>query len=286
MKIGLSSYSLSKAMQAGQMTVLDAVDWIAAHGGEHIELVPIGFNLHEQPELIGRLRTQAEQAGIDISGYAVGANFITADDAAYEREIRRVMGEVDVAAALGVRRMRHDVASRTDTSMKRFMTDLPRLADACRRVADYAQTLGVTTSVENHGYYIQASDRVQALLHAVDHPSFRTTLDIGNFMCADEPPVAAVSKNIAYASMVHVKDFYWRSAAGPDPGQGWFRSASGAYLRGAIAGHGDIPLLDALRVIKRSGYDGYISLEFEGLEECRLGSEIGLNNVRRLWNEA
>ncbi|MNN92610.1 hypothetical protein D3C81_2109190 [compost metagenome] len=60
----------------------------------------------------------------------------------------------------------------------------------------------------------------------------------------------------------------------------------GNYLRGAIAGHGDLPLWDILRLIKNSGYDGYLSIEFEGMEDCRTGTRIALDNVRRIWNEA
>ncbi|MBW7457416.1 sugar phosphate isomerase/epimerase, partial [Paenibacillus sepulcri] len=144
-----------------------------------------------------------------------------------------------------------------------------------------AARFGITTSVENHGYFIQASDRVQALIHAVDRPNFKTTLDIGNFMCADEDPVSAVKKNLPYASMVHIKDFYLRPSY-RDPGEGWFKTASGNFLRGAIAGQGDIDIPEVLRIVKESGYDGYISIEFEGMEECRTGTRIGLGNVRRL----
>ncbi|TRC47294.1 sugar phosphate isomerase/epimerase family protein, partial [Mannheimia haemolytica] len=90
---------------------------------------------------------------------------------------------------LGVKLMRHDVASRQDTSIIRFQEDLPRIAEACRRIADYAAQYGITTSLENHGYYVQASDRVQAVLHAVGRPNYKTTLDVGNFVCVDEQPV-------------------------------------------------------------------------------------------------
>lgn len=40
------------------------------------------------------------------------------------------------------------------------------------------------------------------------------------------------------------------------------------------------------RVLKQSGYDGYISVEFEGMEDCRTASCIAMDNVRRLWEEA
>ncbi|UYO02179.1 sugar phosphate isomerase/epimerase family protein [Paenibacillus sp. PSB04] len=284
MKIGVSTYSLYRPIQSGEITVLGAIEKIAEMGGEHVEIVPIGYTLTGNPELVDQIVAKAKEVGIDVSNYAIGANFAVDTEEAYRKEIERVKGEVDIAARLGVKLMRHDVASRQDTSIKQFNQEVGRLAEACREIADYAAQYGITTSVENHGYYIQASDRVQTLVQAVDRPNFRTTLDVGNFMCADEDPVAAVKNNIPYASMVHIKDFYLRPAA-LNPGDGWFRTASGNFLRGAIAGHGDINLRESIRIIKESGFDGYFSIEFEGMEDSFQGTKIGLQNVKRFWNE-
>jgi sugar phosphate isomerase/epimerase len=55
-------------------------------------------------------------------------------------------------------------------------------------------------------------------------------------------------------------------------------------LRGAIVGHGDIDMWKVIEIVKRSGYDGYVSIEFEGMEDCRLGSRIGMENARRIWD--
>ncbi|EOS54574.1 sugar phosphate isomerase/epimerase family protein [Paenibacillus barengoltzii] len=284
MKLGVSSYSLYQAMQAGSMSLLEVIDWVAEIGGEHIEIVPLGFNFNDDPGLIEQIRERAAKAGIVVSNYAIGANFIVDSEEAYRAEIARVKREVDHAHALGVKLMRHDVASRQDTSIVRFQEDLPRIADACREIADYAAQYGITTSLENHGYYVQDSDRVQAVIHAVDRPNYKTTLDVGNFVCVDENPVVAVKKNISYASMVHVKDFYIRPE-NRNPGAGWFRSAGGQYLRGAIAGQGDLDLWEILRIVKSSGYDGYLSIEYEGMEDCRQGTRIAFDNVRRIWDE-
>ncbi|MBJ9992727.1 sugar phosphate isomerase/epimerase family protein [Paenibacillus sp. S28] len=284
MKIGVSTYSLYRPIQSGEITVLGAIEKIAEMGGEHVEIVPIGYTLTGNPELVDQIVAKAKEVGIDVSNYAIGANFAVDTEEAYRKEIERVKGEVDIAARLSVKLMRHDVASRQDTSIKQFNQEVGRLAEACREIADYAAQYGITTSVENHGYYIQASDRVQTLVQAVDRPNFRTTLDVGNFMCVDEDPVAAVKNNIPYASMVHIKDFYLRPAA-LNPGDGWFRTASGNFLRGAIAGHGDINLRESIRIIKESGFDGYFSIEFEGMEDSFQGTKIGLENVKRFWNE-
>ncbi|TNJ65948.1 sugar phosphate isomerase/epimerase [Paenibacillus hemerocallicola] len=289
MKLGISLYCLKGAIVANQMTVLEAIDWIAEAGAAHVEIVPVSFDLLEQPELADAIRDRARQAGIDVSNYCVSANFVTADAAEYERMIERVKRHVDVTARLGAKRMRHDVASRPigDISLRNFQRDLPRLVEACRTIADYAAGYGITTSVENHGYYMQASERVQQLIVEVDRDNYRATLDIGNFLCVDEQPLIAVQRNIHLASMIHLKDFYVRT---PDrsPGlscPGWIPTAGGNQLRGAILGQGDIHIRDVLRVIKHAGYDGYLSLEFEGMEECRNATKLGFSYAKRVWEE-
>ncbi|KLU56917.1 sugar phosphate isomerase [Paenibacillus sp. VT-400] len=288
MKVGLSTYSLQQALDRKELTVPDAIRWIADQGGEHVEIVPMGFNLIDNPELIDEIKAVAKEVGIDISNYAIGANFAVQEDAeALEQEIQNVMRHVDVAAALGVKLMRHDVAFRPapEGTVAQFEIDLPELVKACQRIADYAAGFGITTSVENHGYYVQSSERIQRLLHETARSNFKTTLDVGNFLCVDEDPVSAVKNNIPYASIVHAKDFYWRPSY-RNPGEGWFQTSHGNYLRGAIVGHGDIDMPEVFRVLKQSGYDGYISVEFEGMEDCKTASRIAMDNVRRLWEEA
>ena len=285
MKLGLSTYSLYQALGKGTMTIADVIDFTADHGGEHVEIVPLGYSLTEQPELIDLIVAKAAERGIEISNYAIGANFLVDNEEAYEQEIARVKKEVDIANRLGVKLMRHDVASSPDISIANFNANLERLASACREIAEYAGKYGITTSVENHGYFIQHSDRVQALIHAVDMPNFKTTLDVGNFLCADEQPLAGVKNNLPYASIVHIKDFYVRPA-GQNPGDGFFQTTAGNYLRGAVAGQGDIPMRDVIQLVKSSGYDGYLSLEFEGVEDCEFGARVGLANVKRFWDEA
>ena len=91
--------------------------------------------------------------------------------------------------------------------------------------------------------------------------------------------------NLPYAMIVHLKDFYVRPAD-RDPGEGWFRSRGGKYLRGAIVGNGDIDTLVASASIKASGYDGFVSIEFEGHEDCLVGCSRGIANAIRIFDEA
>ncbi|QJC53937.1 sugar phosphate isomerase/epimerase [Paenibacillus albicereus] len=289
MKLGLSTYSLLNAIKAGEMTVLDAIDWIADNGGEHMEMVPYGYTLVDDPELADAVREKAAARGIELSNYCLPANFVQETPAAFEEEVRRVQRHVDLCARLGVRHMRHDVTAFTIPAEQMgigwFDDHLEKMVEGSRRIADYAAPLGITTTIENHGFSAQASDRVQRILRAVDRPNFRTTLDVGNFLCVDEDPVVGVMNNLPYASFVHLKDFYIRPED-ENPGGGvWFRSSHGKHLRGAIVGHGDLPIRKLIRLIRASGYDGYVTVEFEGMEECREASRIAMDNARRLWEE-
>lgn len=293
MKIGFSSYSLSGAIRDGRMDILAAIRWIAEHGGEHIELAPFGFSLVDNDALVEAVKKEAANCGLALSSYTVGANFctagsdnhdITGDE--YAQMLADTKRHVDIAAALGVTLMRHDAGSRPreQCTVENFERDLPRVADACREVADYAAKSGITTSVENHGYHFQGSERVRRLVRLVDRPNYRTTLDVGNFLCVDEDPVCATMNNIGIASMVHFKDFYVRDfVSAPDS---WFPSSHGRFLRGSVTGFGDVDLRGVANVIKAAGYDGFISIEYEGHEDCLNACRLGLASVKALFTGA
>jgi sugar phosphate isomerase/epimerase len=290
MKVGLSTYSLLHALKSGEMTVLDAVQWIADNGGEHMEMVPYGYTVEDDPDLADAIREKAKHVGIALSNYCMPANFVQDSEEAFEAEIARVKRHVDVVHRMGVKHMRHDVTAFTlpkeCMTIEWFEASLPLIVKGSRIVADYAARYGITTTIENHGFSVQASDRVQRVLQAVDRPNFKTTLDVGNFLCADEDPIVGVKKNLPYASLVHFKDFYIRPYDEHPGGGVWFETANGNYLRGAIVGHGDLPIRKIVKLVKASGYDGYITVEFEGMEECKSASKIAMDNLRRLWNEA
>ena len=288
MKIGLSSYSLYRAIAKGDLGILEAVDWVAGAGGEHMEVVPNNaWNIHT-PGLPEKLAARAREAGIDLSSYTIGANFIQPDEAAWKKEVERVKSEVDIAGTLGVKFMRYDAGSRppADTSLENFEKDLPKVAEGCREVAAYAAKYGITCSVENHGYHFQNCERVRRLVKMVDLPNYRTTLDVGNFLCADGDPVASVRDNIDIASFIHFKDFFRRTAGNPPLGEGWLRTRAGHYLRATVIGHGDVELAPIVRIIKDSGYDGYISIEFEGKEDCLWACKVSLDNAKQLFAQA
>lgn len=278
MKLSVSSYSFAR-MHITQTECVQRAHELGFSGIEFTNLVPPDGQT--MPEYAAQLRDAATAAGMTINAYTVGADLLTGSDGDLDAEVQRICGQVDIAVALGAPVMRHDATQ--GKGARGFDLVLPRLAEGCRRVTEYAAARGIRTCVENHGTFCQESDRVEKLMNAVDHPNFGWLVDVGNFLCADEDPVRAVGRAAPYAVHAHVKDFYIRSGNGRDPGEGFFRTRGMNYLRGAIVGQGDAPVAQCLSILQKAGYDGWLSIEFEGMEDPMYGIRVGRDNVCRMW---
>ena len=284
MKISVSSYSFSQLLNSGERTQLTLVELAKQMGFDAIEFTdlcpPEGIT---EEEYAKQIKAESERVGLPVSSYTVGADFINAQD--IEDEIARICRKVDTASILGVKVMRHDATSGfkgNEAKYKGFDQALPSLIKGCKAVTDYAKRYGIETCVENHGFFSQESLRVEKLVNGVADENFGLLIDIGNFACADDPSPVAVGRLASYAKYVHAKDFHIKSGNAINPGRGFFRSRGGNYLRGAIIGHGDIPVMQCLSILKNSGYDGYVSIEFEGMENAVDGISTGLENLKNM----
>ena len=285
MKISVSSYSFSQYIRDGRMTQADCVSKAKEMGFDAIEFTDIdGAALEEQKENAAKIREEAEKVGIDINAYTIGACLFGDTEEKMQAEVARLKDQLDVAKILGAGVMRHDVCYSLGKTGKSRSFDLmlPDIAKNARLVSEYGASLGIRTCSENHGYIAQDSDRVERLFNAVNCENYGLLVDIGNFICVDENPVTAVSRVAPYAVHVHAKDMYIRSTKT----EGCLgRTRGGNYFGGAVVGEGDIPVKQCLGILRRAGYDGYVSIEYEGVEDCICGIARGYKNLKRIISE-
>ena len=277
MKISVSSYSFQRLINSGaenQLSIIKMASDLGFDGIEFITLTP--HNGCSQADYAEKIKEEAEKYNLPITSYAVGANF-TKDN--YTEELAKVKAQVDIAQTLGASVMRHDVMM-LNPPFPSFPQVLPWVADLCREITAYAAEKNVATTVENHGFFFQDSTRIEQLYAAVNHPNFGVLLDIGNFLCVDEDPIFATSRLASYAKLAHAKDFHVKSGSEPNPGAGFFKSRGGNYLRGAIIGHGNVPVKQCADILKAAGYKGCLVIEFEGMEDVTQALKIGLANSR------
>ncbi len=285
MKTGVNSYSFRRLVKSGAMTEIEIISKAKELGFEVIEFsgldVPEGETIEAYAK---RVKDECARVGIEMGNYTIAADFLNGSEGNFEAEVARVFKHVEVAAILGASGMRHDASKGIkfgETKVSFFDEVLPVMVKGCKAVAEYAKLQGIRTMVENHGYFCQDSDRMERLAAGVNHENFGLLVDIGNFLMADEDPVKAVGKLMPYASHVHVKDFHIKSGTEPYPGADWFITRGGGYIRGAVFGQGDLPILQLLKAVKRAGYSSTLSMEFEGIENPIAGLIAGLKNLKQ-----
>ncbi len=288
MKISVSSYSYQQKISAGEMKMIDCVAKAKEMGIDTVDFTDLqidgNYDCDEMISYAKQIREKADELGMNIHAYYASANLYNETEEENEEIVKLVCKKLDLASILGCKVFRHDVTYNLKGKGRSFDMQLPTIAENCRKIADYAQGLGIKTCVENHGYIAQDSDRMERLFNAVNHENFGLLVDFGNFCCADEDNARAVSRVAPYAVMVHAKDMHYYKGDETNPGH-CYKTRGGAWFRGAIIGQGDVAVKQCLRAMKFAGYDGYVCIEFEGKEDCILGISEGFATLKKYIEE-
>ena len=130
-KFGVSIYSVSRKIEAGEWTAMQGIRWLAEQGAQSIEIVPFGIDFVKEPELIGKCLDEADKCGVPIENFSLNANFLQLTPAEYDQEMERVKGYIDISHKLKVPTMRVDCSAfrrpiETNTTAN-FIQELPTI---------------------------------------------------------------------------------------------------------------------------------------------------------------
>ena len=319
MKIGTCSYSFSQALNAGRMSVEDMFRLLHEWDCQHLEIPDFSVDVYADG-MAERLKEYSEKYNIEIASLSYGSNIgrMKGDD--YKREMEKLFKKVDTAHAMGATLTRCDFVRATGGQgynqegnliggTEEFESVFEGVVTAAKEFCDYAWDMyKLPVTSENHGILVNGGDRIRRLVRAVDKPNYGITMDIGNSCSVGEDPMVLIEAALPFAKRVHVKDFYLRDKSeGVAIGvediygnriteddfvhfgySGWILDRYQNYMRGAIVGHGDLPLQAIIDTIAmsdfdgRNGQEGYLSTEFEGIEDCIMGTRLGIRNLKNM----
>lgn len=271
MKIGVSSYSFDRYLRetkCGYREILRLAREIGFAGVEFVDLLNPAWGIEgDEIEIALEVKAAADEYGLLIPAYAVSSNLLGFFP---DREVERLCRQASIAKLLGASVFRFDASFKAYRKPDFTWEDgIAEMAPRIRRIAEFGSKIGVKTCTENHGFLYQAPERMKKLIEAVGHKNYGWLVDIGNFSVVDRDNLEAVKIAAPYAVHVHAKDFVLL----PDPGKdapapvGFNRSAGGNLWRGTVLGRGNVDVKGCLNALKTTGYDGWVSLEFEGPEE-------------------
>jgi sugar phosphate isomerase/epimerase len=235
------------------------------------------------------LRERAERHGIRfaaITPYATDLNSSEARTAAAHRDL--LLRAIDIAWALGAPCVRTYAGRETGGPGRGER--LRRLVEALRAPAEAAASAGVRLGLENHFNTLgdSAKGTVEAV-RAVGHPALGIVYDQGNLtMLGAEDFGEAIPLQAPYLVHVHIKDLRFKEKR-PDTRSGAVEAlpAETNPTICRVVGEGILPWPDILSELKRTGYDGWLSIEYERrwypdlLPPAEIGMQAGADSIRK-----
>jgi sugar phosphate isomerase/epimerase len=153
-------------------------------------------------------------------------------------------------------------------------------AEALRAALTDAARLGFPLTIPNVGWQpvvYGTSDQILGICEAAG-PELRVTYDVGNFLLAGEDNLKALDRVASRLAHVHFKDWEILPATGP----GAFPGVDGRPYLGAVLGEGIVDLREPLERLRKLGYKGAISVEYEGTNDPFEAVRRGVAYLRSL----
>lgn len=257
MKLSVSVYSLNKMISSKEMTIFDVLEFLAGKGVKYIELVD--FYIPEDEDKAA-VKECMDRLGLKVSSYSISNNFV-ADADQLQKQRDYVKDSIRWADYFGTKLMRVFCANATDQYT--YEQGLEMIVDSFRECTKAAEENGVTYALENHGMFAGKASQVKNILDSVGSPALKSTADTGNFLLVCNDPVEAVSLLIDDIAHVHFKDFKKVESGG-------YEAQDGTHYIGTAIGDGQVDLKKIVALLREKGYDGFLSIEYEGSDADNL----------------
>ena len=273
MKLSCIPVSLYEDIFSSKRSVSDWIHFAAALGLEGADFSVKFFPTRDKATL-NTLVAEGKEIGIEFCALACYPDFTHPEAEQRAQEIEQMKADVQLTAALGAK------YARVTAGQNHPGTDREEgigwAVEGLRKAVDEADRLGVTLVYENHTKgapwqywdFSQPSEIFLEILNALADTSLKVCFDTANSLVLREDPIALLEAVMDRIAVVHVFDIR-------TPGE----------FETVLVGTGASPIKQVLSILKRNGFDGWLSIE-EASRTGEEGFEKAVPFVRRAWEEA
>ena len=275
-RIGVSTYSFWQFRRAELRDIEKCIDFAAAMDFDGVEI------LHKQMEneandYLQRLKRRAFLLGLDLCGFSTHQTFLNPDKGLRQRNIEHTVHCIELAYQLGIPTMRvntgrWETSKNFDELMKNRGIEPPLagytdeqafgwVIESFEKCLKTAEKCGVSMGLENHWGLGRTPEGVLRVVRALNSPWLQVTLDTGNFL---EDPYPKLEFLAPHAVLVQAKTYFG--------GGLWYTL--------------DLDNDRIARMLKSHGYQGYISLEYEGKDDPLTAVPKSLSVLRNAFGKA
>lgn len=274
--IVLSTYSLWRFRNDELRDFDKCLDIADEMGFDGVELLLYQI---KQNELISRsqmmsYKRRAASLGLPLIGLSTHQGFVTPDREKRRHNIDRTIGQIQIASDMGIPVMRVNTGTwGTSANFDELMANrgieppldgytdedaFPWVIEAFEKILPSAEQAGVVLALENHWGLGLTPAGLLRIVNAIDSPWLQICADTGNFL---DDPYDRLTEMAGKTIFVQAKTYY---------GGGQWYSLDLDYERIG-------------RILLESGYRGYVSLEFEGMEDYRTAIPKSLAMLRQAF---
>jgi sugar phosphate isomerase/epimerase len=248
---GCCAYSYRNYLGAGKMTMEDFFLKAVDLGVQGVDVTTYWLKSTD-PAYLHSLRHLAFKHGLPFSGAAIKTEMCQPDPSRREEEVAKIRKWVDATELLGASHLRvfggNVPAGATDEQ------GIEWTAETMKPACDYAAQKGITLGLESHHGITEKAVNIIAILRRVDSPYAGCNLDISNF---PEDPYSQVESLVPYATHTHIRDWYGEPRKPIDLDRMW-------------------------QLFAKGGYQGFMSVEYEGDEDAMTGVPRLVDRVKIL----
>jgi len=254
LRTAICAYSFRDALKNKTMTYDDLVRMAVEQDVDGLDLTVYWFP-NTADEFLLPLRRLAYKNAVDIYSISIRTDMCRPPGELRDRELAEVRRWVDAAEKLGAGHIRvfggHVPKGATEDAAAGWA------AETLDRAAGYSGAKGIILGLENHGGITERAARIIQIVKQVNSPWVGINVDTGNFT-ADA--YSQIEMCLPYAVNVQVKTEI-RTGGGKSEPQDWDR----------IVG-----------ILAKSGYKGYLALEYEAKEAAVTAVPRLLKQLRRV----
>jgi sugar phosphate isomerase/epimerase len=242
--LGCPGWDLDTICRRGREYGYDGVDFRGYQDGLDITLLP------EFTSGAAETRRQLSDAGLASSG--ISTSIRVCDAAALENNLEEARRTIDVAQGLGAQHVRVFGGGDLQQFSREALAAVG--CDTLEKILALPGAGSLHWLFETHDNWIKSSD-CRLLLDKIPNPAFGALWDMGHTPRvggeAPEQTFAAIGPRVGYT---HIKDALYEPEHPQAMADGW---------RYVIPGQGQLPLAEAVQILKSHGYEGWLVLEHE-----------------------
>ncbi|MCL5245351.1 sugar phosphate isomerase/epimerase [Cellulophaga sp. 20_2_10] len=248
-KLSLAEWSFHRAIKSGEMDHLDFAAKAQSFGCTGVEYVSNLFKTKAKDKTyLKQMNTRVADAGVENVLIMIGGegNLATANAQDRLKAIERHYKWIDAAHFLGCKTIRVDLRGGTDKTEAAKAS-----AASLATLANFAKSSNINVVVENHGGFSSDGVWLSNIMKQVGLSNCGTLPDFGNFCITKDKNKNCLESYDLYKGMEELLPF----AKGVSAKSKNF-AADGTET--------DIDFYKIMKLVKESGYTGFVGIEYEG----------------------